>query len=401
MRKFFRAVGIGIIIGMMLLAIPGAADSVSKSISVYFNNVSIQVNGEKTQSDNFIYNGTTYIPLREVSEILGKQVDYDNNTKTVYITDKNITPTEPPEPEPNDPEPTKPTEPVVSSSAINGAEIGMTAQELVSSLGSPNRKDPSAYGFTWYIYNKDYNKYVQVGVKDNKVVAVYSNIGSWQLNNKVKIGTPKSTVEKTFGNSLNSITEGNYRYNLSSNSENVVYSFDNNKYIYVFYDKHNSYTVTGVMIWSKSIPFRDMFYGNYNNIDTKAWADAMEKQLFDTSNTFRIRMGLKAFTTDDKVNKSAYLHSYDMSTNNYFSHTNLNGQSPFDRMKDQGIKYSRAAENIAYGQRNAIFANHGLMNSEGHRKNLLGNYSRLGTGVHFNTSRNQAYYTQNFYTPYN
>ena len=33
----------------------------------------------------FIYNGTTYLPVRAVGEALGKQVGWDGKTKTVYI----------------------------------------------------------------------------------------------------------------------------------------------------------------------------------------------------------------------------------------------------------------------------------------------------------------------------
>ncbi len=454
MRKFIKGLCVSILLGALLLALPAAAQSISKSISVYFDHVNIQVNGEEIESDNFLYKGTTYIPLREVAEILGKKIDYNNNTKTVFITDiespetcqpdtvkpdttkpdipDTIEPdtpdttepdtpdptepnipdtTEPDTPDTSDPDPSEPEEPdtvepdtpdpVISSAAINGAELGMTRQELIKSLGSPDRTDPSVHGFTWYIYNQDYKEYVQVGIKDNQVVAVYSNIGNWQLKDKIGIGTSKNTVENQLGERLTSVTEGNSRYSLSSSNENIVYRYDSDSYAYVFYDKHNSHTVTGIMIWSNDIPFRDIYWGNYQDFKASDWQKAMEKQMFDLCNTFRVRMGLEPFTTDDKIQASAYLHSYDMSTQNYFSHTNLQGESPFDRMRDQGISYSRAGENIAYGQRNAIFANHGLMNSEGHRRNILGSYTRLGVGVHFNTSRKQAYYTQNFYTPRN
>ncbi|MNI29817.1 Cysteine-rich secretory protein family protein [compost metagenome] len=87
-----------------------------------------------------------------------------------------------------------------------------------------------------------------------------------------------------------------------------------------------------------------------------------------------------------------------MSDQDYFSHTNLTGQSPFDRMDQDGIKYKSAAENIATGQTSAIFAHQGWMNSEGHRKNLLGNFTHLSVGVAFGGSMH-INYTQNFMTP--
>lgn len=48
-----------------------------------------------------------------------------------------------------------------------------------------------------------------------------------------------------------------------------------------------------------------------------------------------------------------------------------------------------AGENLAYGQQNSIFAHEGLMNSLGHRKNILNtNFSTLGVGVDFNENDN-------------
>ena len=85
-----------------------------------------------------------------------------------------------------------------------------------------------------------------------------------------------------------------------------------------------------------------------------------------------------------------------MADNDYFSHENKQGKSPFDRMKDDGVSFRGAGENLAYGQSSSIFAHEGLMNSEGHRENiLLDTYSHLGTGVSFN-EKLQPYYTENF-----
>jgi hypothetical protein len=50
-----------------------------------FNAVTLVVNGEKVASDNILYEGTTYVPLRVISEQLGKNVNWDSVTKTVYI----------------------------------------------------------------------------------------------------------------------------------------------------------------------------------------------------------------------------------------------------------------------------------------------------------------------------
>lgn len=85
-----------------------------------------------------------------------------------------------------------------------------------------------------------------------------------------------------------------------------------------------------------------------------------------------------------------------MAKNRYFSHDNLDGLSPFDRLKQDRITYQAAGENIASGQASSIFAHEGLMNSLGHRENILStNFNALGVGVAFD-SDSRPYYTENF-----
>jgi len=59
-----------------------------QSIDVLFNNIKIQVNGKDVNQDNILYEGTTYVPLRAVAELLGKEVTWDENTRTAGINDK-------------------------------------------------------------------------------------------------------------------------------------------------------------------------------------------------------------------------------------------------------------------------------------------------------------------------
>jgi hypothetical protein len=63
-----------------------ANGGVWNTIDVLVNGMTVIVNGQKIQSDNFLYNGTTYLPLRVVSEALGANVNYIQETKTADIT---------------------------------------------------------------------------------------------------------------------------------------------------------------------------------------------------------------------------------------------------------------------------------------------------------------------------
>lgn len=55
------------------------------NIRVQMNSLKVYVNGKQVTSPNIVYNGTTYVPLRAVSEGLGQAVDFNASTKTVNI----------------------------------------------------------------------------------------------------------------------------------------------------------------------------------------------------------------------------------------------------------------------------------------------------------------------------
>ncbi len=56
-------------------------------IPVMFNNIKIVVDGKelKTDKEPFIYEGTTYLPVRAVGEAVGKNVTWDAASKTVIL----------------------------------------------------------------------------------------------------------------------------------------------------------------------------------------------------------------------------------------------------------------------------------------------------------------------------
>ena len=93
--------------------------------------------------------------------------------------------------------------------------------------------------------------------------------------------------------------------------------------------------------------------------------------MFDLTNATRVEHGLHPLSWDDHVKLTARDHSTDMAINQYFDHTNLKGESPFDRMEEDQISFRTAGENLAAGQISSIFAHEGLMNSIGHRENIL------------------------------
>ena len=99
-------------------------------------------------------------------------------------------------------------------------------------------------------------------------------------------------------------------------------------------------------------------------------------------NEHRVSIGLAPLTWDVRVAAVAQAHSQDMVDRNFFSHTNPDGQSPFDRLTAAGISYSWAGENIAYGYPTASSVLAAWLNSPGHRANIENpNYTQHGVGL--------------------
>ena len=111
-------------------------------------------------------------------------------------------------------------------------------------------------------------------------------------------------------------------------------------------------------------------------------------------NEQRAQNGLKALTVDINVQKAAQVRAKEQQQ--LFSHTRPNGTNCFTALKENGVSYRGAGENIAMGQRSPEQVMNGWMNSEGHRKNILNaKFTNIGVGVH-KDSNGKYYWTQMF-----
>ena len=87
---------IGVLTTVMLLGCVAYAASNTKTIEALYNNIKIYVDGVKIDPQDangntvepFIYNGTTYLPVRAVGEAIGKTVTWDGATQSVYLGEK-------------------------------------------------------------------------------------------------------------------------------------------------------------------------------------------------------------------------------------------------------------------------------------------------------------------------
>lgn len=108
---------------------------------------------------------------------------------------------------------------------------------------------------------------------------------------------------------------------------------------------------------------------------------ASERKMLSLVNSERTSRGLLPLILDSSLQSLARSYAKEMFQQGYFSHYDPEGRSPFDRMNDAGITYVSAGENLALAP-SVDLAHQGLMNSPGHRANILSpNYHRVGIGV--------------------
>ena len=123
--------------------------------------------------------------------------------------------------------------------------------------------------------------------------------------------------------------------------------------------------------------------------------NADEQKMFDLVNKERLANGLKPLEIDMRLVNTARLKSADMVKLGYFDHQSPTYGSPFDMMKQFGISFSYAGENLA-GASDVNMAHVNLMNSPGHRENILRpEFTKVGIGV-ANGSKYGKIFTQQF-----
>ncbi|WP_210365810.1 CAP domain-containing protein [Bacillus sp. REN3] len=287
------------------------------------------------------------------------------------------------------------TAPEEQTFSIHNIEIGEGKAAVEKQLGQPQRISINDYGTKWNAYHENYQNFVMVSYdEEQKVDGLYTNQDLIAAKNEVEFGSKKERIREQLGEPLTEIVKGMVRYQLPEERDYDVYQLDGS-YVTIFYDKHNDYQVTAIQLVSKQLEEnKPGFYAE----GTKVLKEGFEHQLFDITNASRVNHGLAVLKWDDAVKVTARKHSKDMADHQYFSHTNREGESPFERMAEDGIAFKIAGENLAYGQFSSIFAHEGLMNSLGHRENILKTeYELLGVGVAFGEN-GQPFFTENFYS---
>lgn len=302
MKRFIVAFLVGVMLcsGWTAQAVNWKSIYVSNAIkNIYINDVEVQ-----TSKEPFVYNNTTYVPLRFVRESLGFDVQWDKSEAAVRI----------------------------------GKGIGSDVSTSTESTNPIN----SATTFRLIKVSDAIKKIYIDGVeaKTDQLPLVYENTTY----------VPLRFVSESLG----------------------------------FYVNWNQYNA--------SVEVSE-YPANQPQIPSTDEITAIEQEVVRLVNIERTKQGLTALKSNDELSAVARLKSQDMRTNNYFSHTSPAYGSPFEMMKQFGISYSYAGENIARGQTSAQDVVNAWMNSTGHRQNILNsNYTEIGVGL----DKNGYYWTQMF-----
>ncbi len=142
-----------------------------------------------------------------------------------------------------------------------------------------------------------------------------------------------------------------------------------------------------------------IYVGQKINIPEADPLKTFEDEVIRLVNLERTSRGIPALTKNWELARVARYKSQDMVNKNYFSHTSPTYGSPFTMMQNFGLRFTAAAENIAYGQRSAKEVVAAWMNSPGHRANILSAaYTQTGVGA-AKKSNGTLYWTQMFIKP--
>ncbi|MEG4092909.1 CAP domain-containing protein [Microcoleus sp. Pol12B4] len=143
-----------------------------------------------------------------------------------------------------------------------------------------------------------------------------------------------------------------------------------------------------------SIPTRSLPQTPMNTNVASSAITNLEKAVNQQINQYRASKKLPLLSIDPRISQIARIHSENMASGKVrFSHDGFEG-----RAKAITLPYQSVAENVAYNfgfsdpVRNAV---EGWIKSEGHRKNIEGQFNVTGIGVAKN-AKGEYYLTQLF-----
>ena len=106
-----------------------------------------------------------------------------------------------------------------------------------------------------------------------------------------------------------------------------------------------------------------------------------EEEMLRSIDLERFKQGLKPLSVDTRLRDVARAYAREMFEQGYFAHISPDGEKPYERVQRAGIRFGVTGENLAMAA-DAAVAHKGLMDSPGHRANILrSDFRNIGIGV--------------------
>ena len=289
---------------------------------------------------------------------------------------------------------------VGASIGIMGVNIGDSIHDVMGKWGEPLDRYSSAYGYETVIYYSDDLGFAQLAVLDGVVQEIYSNSQKWSFR-AVKVGTPGEEAWRQLrAESYLEFVWQSITFMLDQDIDEegfFVALLEDSMLAQVHLDIHDEAKVTSIRLSHPDVyvvrgglGFRSRFPVNNGPPDPPELSYEEQELVlageartnFYHVNSWRDRFGLEALAWVPVLAELAAAHSKDMSEQGFFAHVSPTTGSMSDRLEEAGFGNRRSGENIATGQRDAVYANESWMNSIGHRSNILNPaFSGLGVGV--------------------
>ncbi|MBB5173857.1 CAP domain-containing protein [Texcoconibacillus texcoconensis] len=259
---------------------------------------------------------------------------------------------------------------------LEGIALRDDKADVIEVLGAPERVASSQYEFDWYVYHDDYEGFMMFGVDEfDEVAGFYLKGGAFETETGLKPGLS----EESFSAKYESYKDS---YNVTNDISYGV-------------DEHMGDEVVDMKVVDRSIGYKDVSDLDEAGVDGHL-AD-QEQLMFDYTNAARVFHGEEPLDWHEGAAQVAKGHSCHMAAEGYFDHDAPDGTSARERVEAGDIEgYRYGGENIAIGHWSAMDAHRDLMNSLGHRNNILRDrFEAVGIGI-VHSNQRSYYYTENF-----
>ncbi|ANU19744.1 hypothetical protein BBI15_05745 [Planococcus plakortidis] len=272
--------------------------------------------------------------------------------------------------------------------------IGKPAKEWLTEHGKPERIEPSAYGYEWWVYDAAYSNFVMAGVKDGHIVQVYAAGESTDIE-PYEIG---QTLEDLYRFTIiqNEVTvkygTNTYTFNLSEQDmdKRILVSFED-LYAQLYIDAEDQQLEAVRFMDAETLirhqPYDMMYAGDLlvtprpSSTLQRSIDEANAKQLVDLTNVYRLRHQRSLVQENIGLSLLAKQTSEEMARMEFTSEE-MEVEDLEARLQGADIPFDLAAINTASRYYDAPETLHGWFNSPSHRGTLLNTqYNKVGVGV--------------------